>query len=384
MDARDRFGWSEARVRVAGADLGVLTAWPREPVAHAGDLARVYDDLAGRLRVAGHALVHEKAFGDLALAPALAEARRAAFVRAGLGVPGPHTFVQGRPCLGGAFAGLQAWTVGVGADVALDPADGEPEAARVVTTGLGRLLFASALTGLDATRDAAPAEELRRMFERADALLTRNGFTFRDTARTWLFVDRLLDVYDDLNRVRSAFFRELGLIEGTQPAYLPASTGIQGRHPSGAACILDFLAVQSRDGSPCRQPIRSARQDAAFHYGSAFSRGMRLGTSPGALLTVSGTASIARDGRTLYVGDPQGQLAETYLDVAAVLRAEGAGLRDVVAAIRYHKDPETWRAYGEMRDLGLLPDQPGIDVWADVCRCELLFEVEAVAVGPAS
>jgi len=380
MSGRELFAWSQARGRVAGVDVGVLTAWPTAPVADAGPLRELYRELSERLRRDGHALVHEKAFGDLALADPLVGARQAAFEAARAGAPGPLTFVQGRPCRGGAFAGLQAWTVGVEAGVTVEPAAGEERAARVVTTGQGRLLFASALTGLDPAGVAPPAVELARMFERADALLVRNGFTFRDTARTWLFLDRLLDVYDDLNRARSAFFRAQGLLDGSLPPYLPASTGIQGRHPSGAACVLDLVAVRCPDDADHLHPLRSARQDAAFRYGSAFSRGLRLGRGSGALLTVSGTASIARDGRTLYVGDPQGQIAETYLDVAAVLRAEGRGLHDVASTIRYHKDPETWRTWLEMRELGLVPDQPGLDVWADVCRCELLFEVEALAV----
>jgi len=182
--------------------------------------------------------------------------------------------------------------------------------------------------------------------------------------------------------VRGACFRDLGLLGGDAP-YLPASTGIQGRHPSGAECALDVLAIKGARGEAWLTPLRSRRQDAALHYGSAFSRGMRVGPGPHPLLLVSGTASIAPSGATIYVGDHQGQVVETYLDAAAVLEAGGASLADVAAAIRYHKDPACWQTHQELERAGLLPDLPAIDVFADVCRDDLLFEMEATGVGRA-
>ena len=378
MAVHEGFGWSEAGVEVAGARVGVTTAWVRGPVGDDDALDALYDELAGRLRRRGHVLVHEKAFGLGALAPTVDGTRRRAFARAGLGEPVPTTWLEGRPCVGGRFAGLQAWSVEAADGVQLQPLRGDVGAGWLVTTQAGRLLFVGGVTGAPGPTTDVPAE-LGQMFERARGLLQGQGFTFRDVARTWLFAGRLLDLYDDLNRVRSAFFRGQGLIDGPLPVYLPASTGIQGAHPSGAACVLDLLAVQASATDAAPTPLRSARQDAAFQYGSAFSRGMRLGAAEHPLVLVSGTASIALDGRSLYAGDPQGQIAETLLDVAAVLRSGATTFGDVVSTIRYHKDPQTFRTYSEMKELGLVPDLPGIDVLADVCRSELLFELEAVA-----
>jgi len=47
---------------------------------------------------------------------------------------------------------------------------------------------------------------------------------FSHVARTWLYLDNLLDWYDDFNVVRTSFFRKHDVFRGL----VPASTGIGG------------------------------------------------------------------------------------------------------------------------------------------------------------
>jgi enamine deaminase RidA (YjgF/YER057c/UK114 family) len=374
----------EAIGELLGATLGLWTLVPSEAVDGPGALADLYGDLARTLHERDHVLLHEKAFGLLALAPAAAAARDEAFRVAGLPPPVPHTYLEGRPCRGGALAGIQAWSVRRGDGVeGLPPDDAGGRPGAGFRTDRGTVLFLSALTGRagSAATGGGAEAECRAMFEAADAALRAHGLAFRDVARTWIFMDRLLADYGDLNAARTAFFARSGLVAPGADSRLPASTGIQGRHASGAAAVMDLLAVRPAPGADVAcTPLPSTRQDAAFAYGSAFSRGMRVGTDDASLVLVSGTASIGPDGLTRYRGDPQGQVAESYLDVAAVLRAAGARFPDVVQAVRYHKDESAWQVHREMADLGLLPDLPAVDVFEDVCRPDLLFEMEATAL----
>ncbi len=388
METRSPFVVSAVPATLYGARLTLHTLATRAPIEEPAALGALYGAVAAALRARGHVLLHEKALGDRSLARAAAEARVAAFAAIGHDAPPPFTFVEGRPCVGGRFAGLQVWSVEATGDARVETVREEGRAiGSRLTTPEGRVLFLNAVTApppaVDGPRERVSA--YRALFERADARLTAEGFAFRDVARTWLFVDRLLDDYDDLNVARTAFFRSRGLLADDREVVPPASTGIEGRSPEGAACSLDVLAVRAAGSAPRPfTPIRSSRQDAAFNYGSAFSRGMRLGTEDDAPLLVSGTASIDGDGRTRYVGDHQGQIVETYLDVAAVLHSEGAGLGAIATAIRYHKDDACWKMHQELSGLGLLPAVPALDVFADVCRPELLFEMEATAVRPGN
>ena len=375
---------TEVETRLAGAPMAIHTFVPATPIETAADLDGFYGEVAAVLARRGQTLLHEKAFGVLDLAAAADDARDRALAT-DAGRPVPHSFIEGRPCAGGRFAGVQAWAMPVSPGVAVTPVrDGPRVVGMRVDAPAGRALFLHAANGLSGDGSPRPTVgvECRAAFDRAATLLAREGFSFGDVARTWLFVAHLLDWYDELNRVRTRFYRECGLMAHGPESFLPASTGIQGRDPSGAEIVIDVLAVAGGTPTdPALRPLRSPRQDAAFSYGSAFSRGMRVGPGDAPVLLVSGTAAIDRDGRSCFPGDPSAQIADTYLNVAAVLQPEGAGLADIASAIRYYKDTACWETHREMAARGLLPDLPAIDVLADVCRDELLFEMEAMAAG---
>ncbi len=362
-------------IRLGGLELGLHTFAARQPLAGPSAWFDAYREVAGVLQAAGHVPLHEKTFGSLAAADDAADARARAFG----GPATTGTWIEGRPCIGGELAGFQVWSASL-AHGRLQPITGPGgTTGTLIESGPVRLLFLSAVTGADDSGrlpDGVAAQG-RAMFDRADAMVREQGFTFRNVARTWLFLPRLLDWYGELNRVRNRFFDEAGL-RGAGALYLPASTGIQGRHPSGAECFLDLVAVAGLPGG--LSPMGTRRQNEAPRYGSSFSRGMHLGSAGSELMLVSGTASINMEGRTVYHGDAQCQIVETYADVAAVLDTRSARFPDVAAAIRYFKDQRTWETHCELQNAGLLPSLPSIDVLADVCRDELLFEMEVTAV----
>jgi enamine deaminase RidA (YjgF/YER057c/UK114 family) len=97
---------------------------------------------------------------------------------------------------------------------------------------------------------------------------------------------------------------------------------------------------------------------------------------------VSGTASIDREGRSIHREDYEGQAIETLLNMAALLGEQGGRLRDIALATLFYKDDEMLAAYQDVSHLLGLEDLPIIPVRADVCRRELLVEIEAVALVP--
>ncbi len=334
----------------------------------------------------GEAVLHEKVYGAPGAFERVAEARSRVRERAGLDPHAPWAYVCNAPCAGGPVAGLQVWSVCAVPGTALavrSVADGGQPVGCLVEAQDTRWLMLSGITG-DAALGRGPAAECDAMFERARRILEEHGFRFADVARTWLHVTRLLDWYADLNRVRNAFFARVGIRRPGAPFRPPASTGIQGGHPSGAEIQMDVLAVQETGRGPHRRaalvPMRTTRQNEAPEYGSAFSRGMVVGDARGRLLLVSGTASIGTRGESRYEGDAQAQVFETYLNSAAVLHGAGARLSDAAQALLYFKDRPTWETWRQLRQLELLPDLPAIEVFADVCRPELLVEMEVTAV----
>jgi len=81
--------------------------------------------------------------------------------------------------------------------------------------------------------------------QRAARLLEAQGASYRDVARTWFYLSDILDWYPEFNRARTAIYGQFGILPGQSNGRLrlPASTGIRGEAPTGAACALDLLAV---------------------------------------------------------------------------------------------------------------------------------------------
>jgi enamine deaminase RidA (YjgF/YER057c/UK114 family) len=225
------------------------------------------------------------------------------------------------------------------------------------------------------------------MIQRAAQLLESQGASYRDVACTWFYLKDILAWYPEFNQARSAVYRELDLmpINGGGAQRLPASTGIRGEVSTGAAGALDLLAVVGPPESrPLVRQLRSPAQPNALTYGSAFSRGALIHEPDINLIQVSGTAAIDEQGRSLYLGDVRTQIDCTFDKIAALIGQEGASLTDIAVASVFVKRPEDALVYQERVTAWGLEALPAVVMVADICREELLFEMDAeVAFDPS-
>lgn len=344
-------------VSAAPATEVALNGLPERPLETDAELLAFFEELAARVAASGATVVQEKLYAPLAEHPRLEGLREAAWRHCGLDPDSPRLFVEGHPCLGGRLAGVQIVAV----------TDGQVQDVRRDGRCVGRLvdgrtLWASGVQG----GSGDVASQTRRMFEDAFDLMAEHGFPASSLVRTWIYNARILDWYGEFNRARTEVFRECGLL-----GRLPASTGIQGRGPAGSETMMDILAVSG----PAR-PMTNRRQNEAPDYGSSFSRGMVVDR----MLSLSGTASIDTTGRTVRFDDPVGQVMETLVNLASLLESEGATLQDLVSATLFCKTPEVWHAWNELTRLLQMPPLPVVAVYADVCRHELLVEIEGLAI----
>ncbi|MDR1283604.1 MAG: endoribonuclease L-PSP [Opitutaceae bacterium] len=247
------------------------------------------------------------------------------------------------------------------------------------------------LTADDPT--ASRAVQCRQLFENMEGALAVAGLEFTDTVRTWLYADAILDWYDTLNQVRTRFFNERGVFAKR----VPASTGIGAANARGTAIVASLLAIRPRarpapdgvaSGAPLTiSPLRSPLQGSAEDYGSSFSRAIEI-AHPGngaREIYISGTASIEPGGQTVHVGDVEKQIALGMEVVAAILADRRLGWTNVSRAIAYFRDLEKDlpRFRGHLAAHGL-DDLPVVCMQADICRDDLLFEIEADAFSPGA
>ena len=86
------------------------------------------------------------------------------------------------------------------------------------------------------------------------------------------------------------------------------------------------------------------------------------------------------DGRTAHVGDVEKQIDLTMRVVERILQGRGMGWSNVSSGVAYFRDVENRPLLDEyMRDKRL-PAVPLAVSCADICRDDLLFEVEVDAV----
>ena len=223
---------------------------------------------------------------------------------------------------------------------------------------------------------ASRSDQARSAFETMDAALKLNGFKFTDTVRTWIYLDNLLEWYDDFNVVRTQYFNETGIFDHM----VPASTGIGAGNQFGAAIMMDVLAVKPKDSSLNIQEVVSPLQNPALDYKSSFSRAVEMTYPTHKNLLISGTASIDPAGATVHLDDPEKQIRLTMDVVHAILESRGMGWGDLFRGIAYFKNMDYLPIYEKIAGEMNVPSFPLAISHADVCRHDLLFEIEVDAV----
>ncbi|MHC4708700.1 MAG: RidA family protein, partial [Planctomycetota bacterium] len=219
-------------------------------------------------------------------------------------------------------------------------------------------------------------EQARETFEKMEQALGHAQMDFSHVVRTWLYINRILAWYDDFNSVRNGFFAERRVLERT----MPASTGIGAGNCAGAAVVAEAFAIKPKRDTVRIQEVTSPLQCPAPDYKSSFSRAVEVAFSDHRRLYVSGTASIQRDGTTAHIGDTAKQIALTMEVVEAILDSRRMSFSDVSRAIAYFKDIDDaplFDTYCQKEGLSLLPIAVA---HGDICRDELLFEIELDAV----
>lgn len=369
----------ESNTAVDAAQLGatvhltvaVQAGRPNSPAAQATE---VYQQLAACLQAEEAVPTQERIFASLASADEILRIRRD-ILGSRWDVDGwPMSYVEGAPADGEGLAGVH---------VTATRAPRRPLRAEgrtvgnVVENGQSTYVYLSDLRCPNCT-DRAQA--VRYMYDQAERYLAAAGCRFRDVVRAWVFLADILDWYGEFNRLRTEAFRRFGLVTDAGAEWLPASTGIEARPPDDAPCSMDLVAIRGSGHQALM--LKSPVQGEAFHYGSAFSRAVSVIEQAGETVYVSGTAAVGCEGQSLGGEDLEQQVLHTLDSIEALIAARGLSLDQFSNATVFLKrgcDVGVVRRVLTARAPRLLK---GLFVRADICRPELLFEIDGLAVKP--
>jgi chorismate lyase / 3-hydroxybenzoate synthase len=225
-------------------------------------------------------------------------------------------------------------------------------------------------------------EAVYRAYLRLVGFVAARGYP--ELWRIWHYLGAINDGEGDAERYRQFCIGRYRAVADRPDfeAQLPAATAIGTR---GGGLDLIVLAGK-RPGLQVENP----RQVSAFRYprpyglrSPSFSRATLLPCADGARLLVSGTASIVGHA-TAFAGDPAAQLRQIAANLQALLahavhsRLPGRDAREFAAEsyivyLRHAEDlPRVRQALQEH-----FADAPARLVIGDICRRELLIEVEA-------
>ena len=282
----------------------------------------------------------------------------------------PVTWVDGADCGRKPVAGIQAHAI----TGAVERIEWKGRVVgSVFTEGGARQCFVGGLSPAD--KMLARAEQTRQTLEELQTVLALAGFELADTVRTWFFLENILSWYDEFNRARTKIYSGVKFRTGS----LPASTGVGAKNPAGTALTLAAWAFRPFGKSARAEEVASPLQCPAPAYGSSFSRAMEMPTAAGRRLHISGTASIAPGGKTLWVGDTRKQVELTMDVVEAILRSRGFTFADLTRATAYFRHAADAGIFSGWLEANKLKQMPVISAQCDVCRDDLLFELEAEA-----
>jgi enamine deaminase RidA (YjgF/YER057c/UK114 family) len=244
-------------------------------------------------------------------------------------------------------------------------------------------------------------ENAEQAFGLMEKILRQEGLDFSNVFRQWNYIEDITAVepgnrnsqhYQQFNNVRSKYYSGSDFVHG-----YPAATGIGIR---AGGVILSFFAA-SEEGYHIRS-IENPLQRSAYQYsgrvlaGDAgagqprkstpkFARAKYIANNEFAQVFISGTASIRGEAVTA-VNDVARQTEITLDNMQQLISRDSISapgdntrLDPQIEFIRvYIKYPEDYPAVKKICE-NRLPGVPGIYVVSDVCREDLLVEIEALA-----
>ena len=249
------------------------------------------------------------------------------------------------------------------------------------------------------------SEQVEEAYKLLEAILQREGMDFANIARQWNYVENILSIHDIgtehiqnyqlLNDVRSRYYSKSQFRNG-----YPSATGI-GMNSGGL--VLEVYAIAlGKDNRIV--PLKNPKQVDAYHYSNdvligdslekdhkkttpKFERAKYVDLNGVRTVYISGTASVQNE-VTLGVNDVEKQTWVTIENIANLINGENirkAGINHIQGAPQYSfirvyvKSKDDYEKVRKICDkyYGAVPLHYLI---ADVCRDNLLLEIEGVAL----
>jgi len=349
-----------------------------KPITTTEAIESAYKTIIEKLQQDGLQIVHERIFGSLTVKDEAMQVRNNMLTAAGIACDGAVSYLSGTPPWGEGIAGINIQ--------AINPTMTDNGIETIYNAGIAvgntwswandKFLLLQNITG---QHDISPGAQTAAAIQTALKLLQTNEMNFSNVSRTWFYLANVLEWYDEFNVIRNDLYKKFGIMPSPEQSnlMLPASTGIDCHNSANSALMLSLLAIDDKDQSLKITQLSNQGQQDAFCYGSAFSRAATIATKDHTWLQLSGTASIDETGATVYLDDIEKQINCTLDKISVLLEQADAKLEDLCAASVFVKKAEYIEVYQKIIKERNMENFPAVCMVADVCRNDLLFEIDA-------
>ena len=239
-------------------------------------------------------------------------------------------------------------------------------------------------------------ENFYQNYNEIENAFVKNDFAPVDIARTWIYIydidgmDKDDNNYQGVNHARKEIYNKINFAGRTGSLVdFPASTGIGLQDKA-----ITYSALACNPGMQNKViSIENQSQTPAFEYPEdeskfqpLFSRAIALLDGDKALCSISGTASIL-EAKSVFIGDAARQTDQTLDNIenlisvsnlqANNINVDNGGLEAALQYVVYIKHVADYGVVREICEKRLPHNIPHFYVHADVCRDDLLVEIEA-------
>jgi enamine deaminase RidA (YjgF/YER057c/UK114 family) len=237
----------------------------------------------------------------------------------------------------------------------------------------------------DTTEVTGEGGTFDKLFSSLEAQLTRNSFRPKDIVRTWFYVNKIKQNYPEFNDARRRYFDKNEIKYTENAAELPSSTCI-------GAPIAEVKVIQADAYYMCRQHNPGIKVGRMFNqeqneangttylFQPTFARATEIVTPYYTEIQLSGTASINQHGESVYLNNSYQQILTTLKHVKGLLSQHSMGFEHLVQSTCFFKRKEYYQDYLSALDSLGIQNFSHTFVIGDVCRDELLFEIDGIAV----
>jgi hypothetical protein len=268
----------------------------------------------------------------------------------------------------------------------------------IIESDEGKELWAAGVSSYSFPDDTAKAAG--EAFSLMNEILASEGMSFDNLVRQWNYIGNILETknnfqnYQLFNEVRNDYYSRLRKVKG-----YPAATGVGMMH---GGVILDFCALRPGQSTTIKavenphqlnaydysqQVLKGAASEASKpKHAPQFERALLIANRKEAVLHISGTASIIGqetvgkddiEKQTIVTINNMGLLSDTGRIKKMIPSTTFSDCRYSLLRI-YVKNGGDFK---RVRDICLknYPGVPAVFIRADICRDDLLMEVEAEA-----